>query len=306
MAAPFDKYDLTANDNALSRLGEQDPVVEHTRYPGVNEYNAQIEWSNFLRAITTDSWKVPRPDDVDYNPPIVIFEDFTQGALATETGDMWQRLSNGTTGSLDWTNDGPGGFLKLNTGGDDNDYEALATSAECFKMEDNCTLVAMARIRLNSDTTGTSAVWLGFTDTLTTGGVGTDGNPLADYDGVLMFMPEDDLTWSGEVSNGTTQDTIGTGGLFEHSDDSWFNIGFIAEAGIDESGDADEGKCRVRFYKDGTLKGTVGTDIDATGGTNNMSAMHALIGVLSDTGGATLYVDWVAFAQTRPSTQAVG
>jgi hypothetical protein len=304
--AVYDKYDNTAKDNAIARLGQQDSVVEHTRYPGVNPYEAQQEFSDFFRNLVTDSWKVPRPDDPDYNPPIVIFEDFTAGALATETGDMWQRLSNGTTGSIDFTNDGVGGICKINTGGDDNDYEVLATTAECFKLEDNTTLIAMARIRLNSDTTGTSAAWLGFTDTLTTGGVGTDGNPLASYDGVLMFMPEDDLTWFGEVSNATTQDTIGTSGLFEHSDDSWMNIGFIAEAGTDESGDSDEGKCRVRFYQDGVLKGTVGTDIDATGGTNNMSAMHAVIGVLSDTGGATLYVDWVGFAQTRPSTQAIG
>jgi len=145
----------------------------------------------------------------NYESYVILFDDFINPASATASDyHAYTSTNDGGTGTNAFQ-DVTGGVFNIVTAAADNDYQALSSIAENFKFESGKRLWADFKFKCSEATTSESTWWMGFTDTLTTGGMQANAaGPLASYDGALIYKtPETSMTVNFEVSNAGTQST---------------------------------------------------------------------------------------------------
>ena len=221
---------------------------------------------------------------------ITLWEDFVYGKDAV-TSDLitWGSVDDGASGTNAFQ-DALGGVYNVVTTAADNDYHAMVTQQEMFKITAGKKAWFKARVKLAEATTNESTWWVGVTDTTTTGGMQANAaGPLASYDGVLFWKtPETAMTLNFETSNAGTQNTLST--FATTVTDTWTTVAFYWD-----------GVSKVVPYAavndSNTLVPYTPQTLSATG----MDEMHVVFGVKAgpSAGAETLQVDYVFVCQER-------
>lgn len=219
-----------------------------------------------------------------------VFDDFNYVLNATTSSTLtWGSVDDGGTGTNAFQ-DAAGGVYNVVTAAADNDYHAMVTQHETFKVTAGKKLWLEARVKLAEATTNESTWWVGVTDTTTTGGMQANtAGPLASYDGALFWKtPETALTLNFETSNAATQNTLSAG--WTTVSDTWTKVAFLWD-GID--------KVWPYAAVNGSETWVPGTpqSLSATG----MEEMHVVFGVKAGPTAAaeTLQIDYILVAQER-------
>jgi hypothetical protein len=189
---------------------------------------------------------------------------------------------SGTNAYADVTN----GVYNVVTAAADNDYHAITSVGESWRYTTAKKLWFEARIKVAEATTNESAWWIGFTDTLTTGGFQANAlGPLGTYDGVLFYKDEATMAIDFETSNASTQDTETN--LATFVTDTWTRLGFY----LDDTATI----ANVTPYIDGTA----GTAVAVA--RSGSEAMHFVAGIKAGPTAAaeTLQIDYVKIIQER-------
>lgn len=229
------------------------------------------------------------PTDAKNNVDLyyVFEDDFINPASATAS-DYHAFTSNDDSGTgTNAFQDVIGGVYNIVTAAADNDYHAMSTVAENWKLELGKRLWLDAKFRISEATALESTWWYGFTDTLTTGGMQANAaGPLASYDGALIFKtPETSMTVNFEVSNAGTQSTIADFGT--SITNTWHRVQLYHDG---------NGVVHAHFYN-GTVWVTAQTPIVLTG----LEEMHFVWGVKAGPTAAaeTLQTDWIKIVADR-------
>lgn len=239
-------------------------------------------------ATPPDLWAgAPSLNDPDPSQFHRFFDDFYSADAHTYTS-----VDDAGTGTNAYQ-DAAGGVYSVVTAAADNDYHAMTSVAENWLFASGKELWFEARFKLAEANTNESAWWMGFTDTLTTGGLQANtSGPLASYDGALFWKDEATMAIDFETSNAGTQNT-GTA-LATFVTNTWTRVGMYFDG--DPSG---SGTGTVTPYTDvgsGWVEGTA-QDIVLSG----LAEMHLVFGVKAGpSGGAeTLQMDYVKAVQLR-------
>lgn len=232
----------------------------------------------------------PSPNDNDPSGFHMYFDDFLNPASATAS-DLQAYTSNDDAGTgTNAFQDAAGGVYNVVTAAADNDYHAMSSVAENWLFAAGKELWFEARFKLAEATTNESAWWVGFTDTLTTGGFQADAaGPLASYDGALIWKDEASMDVNFETSNAGTQAT--TSAIATSVTDTFTKVGFYFDGTATTS--------TIRPYVDigdGWVAGTA-QDITLAG----LEEMHMVFGVKAGPTAAaeTLEMDYVKVVQVR-------
>lgn len=219
-----------------------------------------------------------------------VFDDFNYVLNATTSSTLtWGSVDDGVTGTNAFQ-DAAGGVYNVVTAAADNDYHAMVTQHETFKITAGKKLWVEARVKVAEATTNESTWWVGVTDTTTTGGMQANtAGPLASYDGALFWKtPETALTLNFETSNAGTQNTLSA--AWTTVSDTWTKVAFMWD-GID--------KVWPYAAVNGSETWVPGTpqSLSATG----MEEMHVVFGVKAGPTAAaeTLQIDYILVAQER-------
>lgn len=223
----------------------------------------------------------------NYESYVVIFDDFTNPASATASDTQaYTSNSDGGTGTNAFQ-DVTGGVFNVVTAAADNDYQAMSSVAENFIFESGKRIWADFKFKCAEATTSESTWWLGFTDTLTTGGMQANAiGPLASYDGALIYKtPETSMTVNFEVSNAGTQSTASD--IATAVTDTW-NRAQLYHDGA--------GNITAHFYN-GTSWYSATLPITLTG----LAEMHLVFGIKAGPTAAaeTLQIDWLRVVYER-------
>jgi hypothetical protein len=136
-------------------------------------------------------------------------DDFNQPASATASDvQTYTSVNDGATGANAFQDVAIGAFNVV-TAAADNDYQSLRTISKNYVFATTKRLWLDIRFRVSEATTLESTWWMGFIDTLTTGGfqANTSG-PLASYTGAIVYKtPETALTVNAQVSAVAVQST---------------------------------------------------------------------------------------------------
>jgi len=211
------------------------------------------------------------------------FDDcLTVGGLASFTS-----VDDGGTGANVFV-DVAGGVYGIVTAAADNDHHAMVSNGEHWIFAAGKPMWFEARVKVAEAATDDSTWWIGFTDTVTTGGMQANAlGPLASYDGALFFKtPETALTLNFETSDAGTQVTSAAIAL--SVTDTWTRVGFYFD-----------GISSITPYTDvgaGWVQHTAHAVTPA-----NLAEMHLVAGIKAGPGGAaeTLQVDYIKAVQVR-------
>lgn len=219
-----------------------------------------------------------------------VFDDFNYVLNATTSSTLtWGSVDDGGTGTNAFQ-DAVGGVYNVVTAASDNDYHAMVTQHETFKVTAGKKLWLEARVKLAEATPNESTWWVGVTDTTTTGGMQANtAGPLASYDGAMFWKtPETALTLNFETSNAGTQNTLSA--AWTTVSDTWTKVAFLWD-GVD--------KVWPYAAVNGSETWVPGTpqSLSATG----MEEMHVVFGVKAGPTAAaeTLQIDYILVAQER-------
>lgn len=219
-----------------------------------------------------------------------VFDDFNYVLNATTSSTLtWGSVDDGGTGTNAFQ-DASGGVYNVVTAAADNDYHAMVTQHETFKVTAGKKLWLEARVKVAEATTNESTWWVGVTDTTTTGGMQANAlGPLASYDGALFWKtPETALTLNFETSNAGTQNTLSA--AWTTVTDTWTKVAFLWD-GVD--------KVWPYAAVNGSETWVPGTpqSLSASG----MEEMHVVFGVKAGPTAAaeTLQIDYILVAQER-------
>lgn len=219
-----------------------------------------------------------------------VFDDFNYVLNATTSSTLtWGSVDDGATGTNAFQ-DAAGGVYNVVTAAADNDYHAMVTQHETFKITAGKKLWVEARVKVAEATTNESTWWVGVTDTTTTGGMQANAlGPLASYDGALFWKtPETALTLNFETSNAATQNTLSA--AWTTVSDTWTKVAFMWD-GVD--------KVWPYAAVNGSETWVPGTpqSLSATG----MEEMHVVFGIKAGPTAAaeTLQIDYILVAQER-------
>lgn len=219
-----------------------------------------------------------------------VFDDFNYVLNATTSSTLtWGSVDDGGTGTNAFQ-DAAGGVYNVVTAAADNDYHAMVTQHETFKITAGKKLWVEARVKVAEATTNESTWWVGVTDTTTTGGMQANtAGPLASYDGALFWKtPETALTLNFETSNAGTQNTLSA--AWTTVSDTWTKVAFMWD-GVD--------KVWPYAAVNGSETWVPGTpqSLSATG----MEEMHVVFGVKAGPTAVaeTLQIDYILVAQER-------
>lgn len=222
----------------------------------------------------------------------VFFDDFINPASATAS-DYHAYTSTDDSGTgTNAFQDGAGGIYNVVTAASDNDYHAMSTVAENWKLAAGKKLWFEARFKIAEATATEPAFWFGFTDTLTTGGFQAEAaGPLASYDGLLIWKDESGTVLNFETSNAGTQAT--TSGMATFISNTWTRVGFYFD------GTATTGVVTPYYSVDGSSALAAGTSQNVT--LSGMDEMHLVWGVKAGPTEAaeTLQVDYIRALQLR-------
>ena len=192
-----------------------------------------------------------------------------------------------TAGGTLAVGDAAGGQLVCTTKAEDNADAAIETTAELFKIEVNKPLWFEARVKLTEANTDDANVFVGLSDTDTTGAMQVDGaGPLASWTGCGFFKVDGGTKWQFETSKAADQET--TDDVGTRVSGSWVRLGFKVIP------DANGTTATVTAYVNGVAKAVHTISVAA------MGEMHAIVGVKA--GGAAaevLTVDWIRVVQVR-------
>ena len=220
-----------------------------------------------------------------------IFDDFNKAATSA-TSDVHTWVKTTGAGGTQLMTDAAGGVFNVVTTTTDNDHVAHSTYQEEFLFVAGAKTWCEARFKLAEATTNESAIWFGFTDTLTTGGFQANAaGPLASYDGALIWKDEATMTVDFETSNAGTQAT--TSAIATAVTDTWNRWGFYCD------GTATTTVCTPYVAINDTDTFTAGTVQNIT--LAGLEEMHMVIGVKAGPTAAaeTLQVDYVKCVQLR-------
>ena len=227
----------------------------------------------------------PSPMDPQFDSIATVFFDDFMYQSPVDANLRWLEVDDGGTGT-NVLQDAANGVASIVTAAADNDYHAIRSLQQTWLFAAGKKLWFEARFKLAEATTNESAWWLGFTDTLTTGGLQANAlGPLGTYDGALIWKDEATMAIDFETSNASTQAT-GTA-LATVVTDTWTTVG---------------------FYFDGVATtSTITPYIDGTAGTaqnitlSGLAEMHMILGVKAGPTAAaeTLQVDYVKAIQLR-------
>ena len=148
------------------------------------------------------------------------------------------------------------------------------------------------RFKLAEANTNESAIWVGLTDTLTTGGFGTDASgPLGTYDGALVWKDEATMTVDFETSNASTQAT--TSAIATAVTNTWNRWGFF----FDGTATTSVITPYVAVNDSNTLVAGTQQNITLSG----LDEMHLVFGVKAgpSNGAETMQVDYIKCIQLR-------
>lgn len=247
-----------------------------------------VEGSRISGPKPPDLWAgAPALNDADPSNAFTYFDDFFSADHHT-----YASVDDAGTGTNAFQ-DAAGGIYNVVTAGADNDYHAMTSVAENWLFATGKELWFEARFKLAEANTNESAWWMGFTDTLTTGGLQANAaGPLASYDGALIWKDEGTMAIDFETSNAGTQAT--TTDMATFVTDTWTKVGMYFD------GDADgDGTGIITPYYDVGSGWAAGTAQNIT--LSGLAEMHLVFGVKAGpSGGAeTLQMDYVKVVQTR-------
>lgn len=219
------------------------------------------------------------------------FDDFLHPASATAS-DVHAYTSNDDAGTgTNAFQDAAGGVYNVVTAAADNDYHAMSSVAENWKIASGKKLWFEARVKVAEATTSESTWWAGFTDTLTTGGMQANAaGPLASYDGVLIYKtPETALTLNLEVSKTTTQ--AESAAFATSVSNTWTRVGFYYDGDVTVT---------PYYSVDGSSALAAGTAATFAS-IASMGEMHLVFGIKAGPTAAaeTLQVDYIRALQLR-------
>ncbi len=226
----------------------------------------------------------PSLNSTDPSVAFSYFDDFFSADAHTYTS-----VDDSGTGTNAYA-DAAGGVYNVVTAAADNDYHAMTSVAENWKFAAGKEMWFEARFKLAEATTNDSAWWMGFSDTLTTGGFQADAaGPLASYDGALFWKNEDAMLINFETSNAATQNT--TSNIATFVTDTWTKVGFYFDGAATTS--------VIKPYVDVGAGWVAGTQQNIT--LSGLEEMHLVFGVKAGPGGAaeTLQMDYVKVLQLR-------
>lgn len=231
----------------------------------------------------------PAASDIDPANAFVFFDDFFSADHHT-----YASVDDSGTGTNAYQ-DAAGGVYSVVTAGADNDYHAMTSVAENWLFATGKELWFEARFKLAEANTNESAWWMGFTDTLTTGGLQANAaGPLASYDGALIWKDEATMAIDFETSNAGTQAT--TTAMATFVTNTWTKVGMY----FDGDADGDGTGIITPYYDVGGGDGwQAGTAQNIT--LSGLAEMHLVFGVKAGpSGGAeTLQMDYVKVVQLR-------
>lgn len=199
------------------------------------------------------------------------FNDFDHFTAADWT---ITRIDGGTdSAQVNALTNADGGVLLVTTNDADDDQESFQKVGESFKFESGKDLIFKARLKLSDATQSDMTIGLQITDT----------TPLAVSDGVFFQKDDGDANLDLHiVKNSTATDVTAISTL---EDDTYVEVGFVYDSRKDE----------IRYYVDGTMKGTAVT--------TNLVDDEELTVSFSVKAGTTaaksLYIDYILVAKDR-------
>lgn len=226
-------------------------------------------------------------DELDVSKYHRFLDDFNLPASATASDvTAYTSVDDAGTGTNAFQ-DVAGGVYNVVTAAADNDYHAMRSVNKSWVFADGKPLYLEAKFKVAEATTDDSTWWVGFTDTLTTGGMqANEAGPLASYTGALVYKkPEVGLTVNAQASAAAVQSTL---------------------AGIATS--VSNTNAKVQIYWDGVgsisfsfYNGTSWSDPQKVLFTAGTTAMYLIFGIKAGPGAAaeTLQMDYIKIVQER-------
>lgn len=254
-----------------------------------------IEGQQVTQAVEPGLWQDCPATGQDPYPVFEFFDDFVYNESSTVSAlNTYTSTDDSGTGTNTYQ-DAAGGIFNVVTAAADNDYHAMSTVNETWLFAEGKRMWFEARVKVDEAAAdpGESTWWVGFTDTLTTGGMQANAaGPLASYDGALFFKsPETGYGIDFETSNAGTQVTATD--VAVSVDNTWTRVGFYFD------GAATTATITPYIAVNGSNVWVKGTAHNIT--LAGLAEMHLVYGIKAGpSGGAeTLQIDYLKVVQER-------